>query len=60
MLQLKLIHLVFMGVGPYDIKSGASIKSAPTALTYTQAFTEAFEREAERDESICAISAATD
>ena len=48
----------FHGVGSYDIKSGASLKSAPSALTYTQAFTKAFEREAERDDSICAISAA--
>lgn len=48
----------FHGVGPYDIKTGASVKSSSSALTYTQAFTAAFEHEAERDERICAISAA--
>ena len=48
----------FHGVGPYDVATGASLKPKPTALTFTQAFTHALEREAARDESVCAISAA--
>lgn len=48
----------FHGVGPYDIKTGASIKSSAQALTYTQAFTEALRREALQDDRICAVSAA--
>ena len=48
----------FHGVGPYDIATGKSRKSSSSVLTYTQAFTYAFEHEAEKDKSICAISAA--
>ena len=48
----------FHGVGPYDVATGASLKPKPAALTFTQAFTHALEREAARDESVCAISAA--
>lgn len=48
----------FHGVGPYDITTGKSKKSSSSALTYTQAFTYAFEHEAKKDKSICAISAA--
>ena len=48
----------FHGTGPYDIATGAALKAAPRALTYTQAFTKAFEKEAQLDSSICAISAA--
>lgn len=32
----------FHGTGPYDIATGAALKAAPRALTYTQAFTKAF------------------
>ena len=48
----------FHGIGPYDIATGASLKPKPKALTYTQAFTKAFEKEAQLDDRICAISAA--
>lgn len=48
----------FHGVGPFDRASGASLKSSDSTLTYTQAFTYAFNQEAQRDDKICAISAA--
>lgn len=48
----------FHGIGPYDPITGETIKKPSSALTYTQAFTRAFEREAQADESLCAISAA--
>ncbi len=48
----------FHGVGPYDIETGKSLKPAPKALTYTQAFTKAFAAEAAVDARICAVSAA--
>lgn len=48
----------FHGVGPYDIATGKSTKSSSSTMTYTQAFTHAFEQEAAKDSSICAISAA--
>lgn len=48
----------FHGVGPYDIKTGASTKPPAQALTYTQAFTKALAREAAQDDRVCAISAA--
>ena len=47
----------FHGVGPFDIATGASKKKS-SGLTYTQAFTHAFEQEALKDQRICAISAA--
>lgn len=47
----------FHGIGPYDVATGAS-KKGSGELTFTQAFTYAFEREAEADPSIVAISAA--
>lgn len=48
----------FHGVGPYDIETGKSTKKSSEVLTYTQAFTHAFEYEAKQDDRICAISAA--
>lgn len=48
----------FHGVGPYDVETGGAITSSSKTLTYTQAFSHAFEYEALKDESICAISAA--
>ncbi len=48
----------FHGVGPYDIATGASLKPKPKALTYTQAFTQSFAKEARLDQRICAVSAA--
>lgn len=48
----------FHGVGPYDIATGKSTKPSSSVLTYTQAFSAAFEQEALRDPHVCAISAA--
>ena len=47
----------FHGVGPYDIATGKSTKPSSSVLTYTQAFSAAFEQEALRDPHVCAISA---
>lgn len=47
----------FHGVGPFDIATGASKKKS-SGLTFTQAFSHAFEQEALKDQRVCAISAA--
>lgn len=48
----------FHGIGPYDIATGEPKKKPAKAPTYTQAFTHALLAEAERDDRICAVSAA--
>ena len=48
----------FHGVGPFDPETGASLKKAPCAPTYTSVFGKALVREARVDEHIVAIIAA--
>ena len=48
----------FHGVGPFDPETGASIKKAPCAPSYTDVFGKALVREARVDEHIVAITAA--
>ncbi|MDR2716239.1 MAG: 1-deoxy-D-xylulose-5-phosphate synthase [Coriobacteriaceae bacterium] len=49
---------VFHGVGPYDIATGAVIKQAAKAPTYTKVFSDALMAEAAADQDIVAITAA--
>ena len=49
---------VFHGISPFDIETGAVKKGAAGAPKYTNVFSDAIVAEAERDESIVAITAA--
>ena len=49
---------LFHGVGPFDPQSGAVLKKAPAAPSYTQVFSDALRAEARRDPRIVAITAA--
>ena len=48
----------FHGVGPYDIETGELSKKSHGVLTYTQAFSATLLKEAEKDNTIVAITAA--
>lgn len=48
----------FHGVGPYDIETGELSKKSHGILTYTQAFSATLLKEAEKDNTIVAITAA--
>ena len=48
----------FHGVGAYDVETGASVKGASTAPSYTEVFGKALCDEARNDERIVAITAA--
>lgn len=48
----------FHGVGPYDIRTGASVGSPASAPSYTSVFGSALVREARADEDVVAITAA--
>ena len=48
----------FHGVGPFDVKTGASKKAAASAPSYTDVFGSALVREARDDDRIFAITAA--
>ena len=48
----------FHGVGPFDAKTGASIKKAASSPTYTDVFGRALVKEARIDEHVVAITAA--
>lgn len=48
----------FHGVGPFDVETGKVHTSAGGPPSFTQVFSEALVAEAERDERVCAITAA--
>ncbi|MHB1136476.1 MAG: 1-deoxy-D-xylulose-5-phosphate synthase [Coriobacteriia bacterium] len=48
----------FHGLGPFSVETGKANGSGPKPLSYTEVFSQAVVREAERDERIVAITAA--
>lgn len=48
----------FHGIGPYDLATGEAQKKSSGALTFTQAFTQALQREAEVDDEVVVVTAA--
>ena len=48
----------YHGVSRFDVITGAQAKSTPNAPAYTKVFAQALMREAEKDDKICAITAA--